>query len=73
MNADLERSISCPHCGASVVYAGMIGMPANAIYQCDGCDRATWVPVAPPPANSADPSTQERQQLVSDKDDGAAD
>jgi hypothetical protein len=48
-------------------------MPANAIYQCDGCDRATWVPVAPPPANSADPSTQERQQLVSDKDDGAAD
>jgi len=62
MTADLERSISCPRCGAAAVYAGMVGMPANSIYQCNGCGRATWVPAGQPPAQAGGEPMQQQQQ-----------
>lgn len=71
MPADLERSISCPRCGAAAVYAGMVGMPASSIYQCNSCGRATWVPVERPPAGHAagDSMQQQQQPQAVDGDD----
>lgn len=62
MTADLERSISCPRCGAAAAYAGMVGMPANSIYQCNSCGRATWVPLVRRPADAVGESVQQQQQ-----------
>lgn len=73
MTADLERSISCPRCGAAAVYAGMVGMPANSIYQCNSCGRATWVPLARPPADAVgEPMQQQQQPQVPDAESEAS-
>lgn len=71
MTADLTKSISCPRCGAAAVYAGMIGMPANSIYQCNSCGRATWVPVERPAAGNTAGDSMQQQQQPSDGDDNA--
>lgn len=57
-----DRTISCPRCGGAAVYAAMVGMPANAIYQCDGCGRTTWVPRRPVAGGAAEASMQQQQQ-----------
>lgn len=62
MADDPGRTISCPHCGGAAGYAGMVGMPANTIYQCNGCGRATWVPRGAAGGGAAEASAQQQQQ-----------
>lgn len=62
MADDPDRTISCPHCGGAAGYAGMVGMPANTIYQCNGCGRATWVPRRSVPTGLTEESSQQQQQ-----------
>jgi DNA-directed RNA polymerase subunit RPC12/RpoP len=62
MSDEVARNIACPRCGADAFYAGMVGMPTKSIYQCNSCGRATWVPVARPPAQAGSDVVQQQQQ-----------
>lgn len=65
-----ERTVSCSHCGAAASYAGMVGMPVNAIYQCNGCGRSTWMPGRPASEAAAQaPAQQQQQPQPSDPDE----
>ena len=71
MADDPGRTITCPRCGGAAPYAGMVGMPANTIYQCNNCGRAIWVPRRPGRRGATQGAPQQQQQPQPDpsKDD----